>query len=152
MTIIQVPEVYSGKSLGIHIYMCVLSCFSRVWLCNAMDRSPPGSSVHGILQAKIKNIGVGCRALLQGIFSTQGWNWCLFCLLHWQVGVFFYFLFFFTTSATWEAHTHAYLYVNDITWHKRATYTYYIVICIYIYIHMYDHIHMVTLHNYILQH
>ena len=32
----------------------------------------PGSSVHGILQAK--NIGVGCYFLLQGIFSTQGSN------------------------------------------------------------------------------
>ena len=26
---------------------------SRVWLCNPMDCSPPGSSVHGILQATI---------------------------------------------------------------------------------------------------
>ena len=24
-----------------------------------------------------KNTGVGCRALLQGIFPTQGWNTCL---------------------------------------------------------------------------
>ena len=34
------------------------------------------------------NSGVGCHALLQGIFltETQGWNWCLLCLLHWQVG------------------------------------------------------------------
>ena len=29
-----------------------------------------------------KNIGVGCHVLLQGIFPTQGSNWCL---LHWQV-------------------------------------------------------------------
>ena len=33
---------------------------------NPMDCSPPGSSVHGILQ----NTGVGCHALLQGIFAT----------------------------------------------------------------------------------
>ena len=26
---------------------------SRVWLCNPMDSGPPGSSVHGILQARI---------------------------------------------------------------------------------------------------
>ena len=37
-------------------------------LCNPMDFSLPGSSVHGILQ----NTGVGCHFLLQGIFSTQG--------------------------------------------------------------------------------
>ena len=32
-----------------------------------------------------KNTGVGCRALLQGIFPTQGSNPSLLCLLHWQV-------------------------------------------------------------------
>ena len=32
---------------------CMPSCFSHVGLCNPMDRSPPGSSVHGILQARI---------------------------------------------------------------------------------------------------
>ena len=31
----------------------VLSRFSRVWLCDLKDHSPPGSSVHGILQARI---------------------------------------------------------------------------------------------------
>ena len=33
-----------------YIQMCMLS---HVWLCNPVDRSPPGSSVHGILQARI---------------------------------------------------------------------------------------------------
>ena len=31
-----------------------------------------------------KNTGVGCHALLQGIFPTQGLNPCLLCLLLWQ--------------------------------------------------------------------
>ena len=31
-----------------------------------------------------KSTGVGCRALLQGIFSTQGSNPSLLCLLHWE--------------------------------------------------------------------
>ena len=31
-----------------------------------------------------KNTGVGCHALLQGIFPTLGLNPSLFCLLHWQ--------------------------------------------------------------------
>ena len=35
------------------MHVCVLSCFSCVWLCDPMDSSPPGSSVHGILQARI---------------------------------------------------------------------------------------------------
>ena len=37
-----------------------------------MDCSPPGSSVHG--DSSGKNAKVGCHALLQGIFSTQGSN------------------------------------------------------------------------------
>ena len=41
-------------------------------LCYPMDCSPPGSSVHG--DSPGKNTGVGCYALLQGIFPTQGSN------------------------------------------------------------------------------
>jgi len=37
-----------------------------------MDCSPPGSSVHG--DSPGKNTGVGCHALLQRIFPTQGSN------------------------------------------------------------------------------
>ena len=37
-----------------------------------MDSSLPGSSVHGILQARI--LGVDSHSLLQGIFLTQGSN------------------------------------------------------------------------------
>ena len=33
-----------------------------------------------------KNTGMGCHALFQGIFPTQGLNLCLLCLLHWQAG------------------------------------------------------------------
>ena len=33
-----------------------------------------------------KNTGVGCHALLQGIFLTQGSNLHFFRLLHWQAG------------------------------------------------------------------
>ena len=40
--------------------------------CDHMDCSPPGSSVHGDFPGK--NTGVGCHALLQGIFPTQGLN------------------------------------------------------------------------------
>ena len=38
-------------------------------LCDPMDSSTPGSSVHGILPPG-KNTGVGCHFLLQGIFPT----------------------------------------------------------------------------------
>ena len=33
-----------------------------------------------------KNTGVGCHALLQGVFPDQGLNPSLLCLLHWRVG------------------------------------------------------------------
>ena len=46
-------------------------------LCNTMDCSLPGSSVHGIFPSK--------NTVLQGIFPTQGLNPNLLCLLHWQV-------------------------------------------------------------------
>ena len=42
-----------------------------------------------------QDIEAGCHALLQGIFLTQELNWCLLCLLHWQVGS--------LSWATWEA-------------------------------------------------
>ena len=38
-------------------------------LCDPMDCSPPGSSVHE--DSPDKNIGAGCHAFLQGIFPTQ---------------------------------------------------------------------------------
>ena len=42
------------KKLGIKPpCVCLLSCFSCIQLCNPMDYSPPGSSVHGISQARV---------------------------------------------------------------------------------------------------
>ena len=51
--------------------------------CDPLDCSPPGSSVHRILQARIPG---GLPFLLQGIFPTQGLNPCVLCFLHWQAG------------------------------------------------------------------
>jgi len=50
----------------------VLVAQSCQTLCDPTDCSPPGASVHGILQAK--NSGVGCHSLLQRIFLTPGLN------------------------------------------------------------------------------
>ena len=49
-------------------------------LCNSIDCSLPGSSVHG--DSPGRNTGVDCHALLQGIFLTQASNPHLLCLLH----------------------------------------------------------------------
>ena len=51
------------------LFLVTQSC---VTLCDPMDCSPPGSSVHG--DSTGKNTGVGCHALLQGILPTQGSN------------------------------------------------------------------------------
>ena len=59
---------------------CVKLCLT---LGNPMDCILPGSSVHGILQARI--LEWGCHFLLQGIFWTQGSNLSLLCLLCWEV-------------------------------------------------------------------
>ena len=50
--------------------MFTKSLQSCLTLCDPMDYKP--ASVHRILQAK--NTGVGCHALPQGIFLTQGSN------------------------------------------------------------------------------
>ena len=49
-------------------------------LCEPMGCSTPGSSVQG--DSPGKDTGVGCHALLQVIFQTQGSNPCVLCLLH----------------------------------------------------------------------
>ena len=63
--------------------MCSAQCLAHVCvhakllqscltLYDPMDYSLPASSVHG--DSSGKNAGVGCHALLQGIFPTQGSN------------------------------------------------------------------------------
>ena len=51
--------------------MCLVSQ-SCLTFCDPMNGKPLGSSVHG--NSPSKNTGVGCHALLQGIFPTQGLN------------------------------------------------------------------------------
>ena len=70
--------VYSGKSIlimGHLIFLSPVQCFvTQSWptLFHPTDCGPPGSSVHG--DSPGKNTGVGCHALLQVIFPTQGSN------------------------------------------------------------------------------
>ena len=74
------------------IAACVVLCLVAqlcLTLCNLMNCSLPGSSVHG--DSPGKNTGVGCHALLQEIFPTQRLNpgllHCreiLYWLSHWD--------------------------------------------------------------------
>ena len=59
----------------IYLFTYAVLCLvaqSRLTLCDPMDCSLPGSSVHG--DSPGKNTGVGCHAFLQGIFPVQGSN------------------------------------------------------------------------------
>ena len=46
---------------------------SCLTLCNPMDHSPPGSSILGIFQARI--LELGCHSLLQGVFPYRAQTW-----------------------------------------------------------------------------
>ena len=50
-------------------------------LCDPMDCSLPGSSIHGIFQARVLE---WVATLSSGGLLTQGLNPCLLYLLHWQ--------------------------------------------------------------------
>ena len=63
-------------SVGLLVAFSVTSV--KICLCDSMGCSSP-VSVHGILQARI--LELGCHALLQ-IFLTQGLNPCFLCLLY----------------------------------------------------------------------
>ena len=63
--------------------LCVLSLQSCLSLCNAMNCSPPGSSVHGILQERI----LEWVAMTSSRGSSRTRNRTrVACLLRWQVG------------------------------------------------------------------
>ena len=64
-----VPAFCSDKAQGTHTYLCpraelLQSCLT---LCNPMDCSPPGSSVHGVLQARVLD--------LVAMSSSRGSSW-----------------------------------------------------------------------------
>ena len=66
-----------NDNIYLHVHAKLLQ--SYVTLCDPMDWSPPGSFVHGDFLGK--NTGVGCHALIQAIFLTQGSNLHLMQLL-----------------------------------------------------------------------
>ena len=69
------------------LYACVLALLSRSVVSNSLR-------AYGLQPSRLlspwdspgKNIGVGCHALLQRIFLTQGLNMHPLCLLHLQAG------------------------------------------------------------------
>ena len=78
--------------------MCVQAQCVQLF-CDSTGCCLPGSSVHGISQARI--LEMGCHFLLRGMFLTQGLNPHL--LHERQILSLVLAGWFFTTSATWEA-------------------------------------------------
>ena len=81
-----ISELSSFPVYMLYAVLCLVTQLCLT-LCDPMDYSPPGSSLHG--HSPSKNSGVGCHALLQGIFPTQGLNpglphcrWILYHLSH----------------------------------------------------------------------
>ena len=83
--------------LGIssHVYSCVCVCVciyavlclvaqSCLTLCDPMDCSSPGSSVHGVLPPPLIRILEWGTMISSRIFPTLESNPCLLGLLHWQ--------------------------------------------------------------------
>ena len=64
------------------LYMHVKSLQSCPALCDGLDCSPPGSSVHGTLQERVLE---GVATPSSKGFSRSRNRTCISCLLHWQV-------------------------------------------------------------------
>ena len=69
----------------LYVHGCVLSCFSHVMSDSVLPYGLQPSRLLYPWDSPGKNTGVGCCALLQGIFLTQGLNQAS-CLLNWQAG------------------------------------------------------------------
>ena len=76
----DIKDIKSGKYKGCFLIPFCIRAQLYPILYDHMDCSPPSS-----WDFPGKNTGVGCHALLQGIFPTQGSNPRL---LHWQVSSF----------------------------------------------------------------
>ena len=80
--------IFNGGRIALQRWVAfyhVLWSQSSPTLCDPVDCSPSGSSVHG--DSPGENTGVGCHALLHGIVpSSHTWNPHLLHPLHWYVG------------------------------------------------------------------
>ena len=78
------------------VCVCVLSCFSCVQLFATLKTVAPQAPLSMGFFGQEEPTGVGCHALLQGIFPTQGSNLRLLHLPALAGRLF-------TASATWKA-------------------------------------------------
>ena len=72
--------IYMCVCVCIHIYVCTCVCVPSHFSCVQLFATPRTVAHQAPLSmgdSPVKNTGVGCHALLQGIFPTQGLNPCL---------------------------------------------------------------------------
>ena len=68
---ILVEEVCDQLNLiNVYMYVCMLSCFGHVQLCDPMNCSPTGSSVHGVSPGK--NTGASFYTLFSCVSCIAG--------------------------------------------------------------------------------
>ena len=91
-------------------------------LWDSMDCSPPGSSVHGVPQARI--VEWVAMPSSRGIFLTRGLNLCLFCLLHGQVGSL-------PLASHWEAQFSTYCVLNIVWIEMRWVFFFFFLVCLF---------------------
>ena len=92
-----------------HACTCAKSLQLCLTVCNLMGHSPPGSSVLGLLQARI------LEWVAMPSFRGSPWprNWTM-SVTSPSLAVWF-----FTTSATWEAHIHIYIVSTEKYFYKE---------------------------------
>ena len=84
--LLKILALGTASPLPTLVVVCCLSVtMSCPTLCNPMDSSPPGSSVHGLFQARtLQQLAMSSsREPSQPRDQT-----CVPCLLHWQAGSF----------------------------------------------------------------
>ena len=105
--ILQTPltqiDGHTLKELEVMQVVCVLSHFSSIWLCDPMDCSLPGSSVHGILQARI------LEWVAMPSSRVSFWPWDRIWVSYIAGGFF--------TAEPWEALMDVYICPNLSDWH-----------------------------------
>ena len=100
------------------MHACAQSLQLCPTLCNLMDCSPPGSSVHG--NSPSKNTGMGCYIFLQGIFWIWGSNQGLWHLLHQQVCSFYFIFLIYLLILIGGKLLYNILVIFDIHWHEST--------------------------------
>ena len=105
-----------------HIYIHYVCMNAKSILCDLIDCSPPRSSVHGILQAKICS-GLPCPP--SGDLADPGIE-SLSLMYPALTGTFF------TTSTIWEVHTH-YIMIYKVFMINNI---YYLIYCLRVTLHI----------------